>query len=188
VNNSGDQNYKKSDRNSLESIFIITTRIWLAPLSLLVVFGECHLTETRKPIDNLFRPARVCGGLRVIRSARDTHLVKIDCPSSSQSRKTGDWYSWNSISQVCAVQGWINTAAAGALDYLPPVYAAAAHQQQVWLPNMYIEHGLLPFHYSIKRDLINRAVWEETVIPPRGQTKKGRPSINKTLDWSNVYI
>jgi hypothetical protein len=52
---------KKGDKNSLESIFIIITWIWLAPLSVLVVFGECHLTETRKPIDNLFRPARVGG-------------------------------------------------------------------------------------------------------------------------------
>ena len=86
---------KNGDGNSLVYLLLL---IRIIGFSLLVVLGECHLTETQDHRQSLQTRT---SGYDVIRSARDTHLVKIDCPSSWQSRKTSDWYSWNSISRVC---------------------------------------------------------------------------------------
>ena len=80
------------------SVVYLLFLIRIIGFSLLVVLGECHLTETQDHRQSLQTRT---SGYDVIRSARDTHLVKIDCPSSWQSRKTSDWYSWNSISRVC---------------------------------------------------------------------------------------
>lgn len=67
---------KNGDGNSLVYLLLL---IRIIGFSLLVVLGECHLTETQDHRQSLQTRT---SGYDVIRSARDTHLVKIDCPSS----------------------------------------------------------------------------------------------------------